>query len=112
VVNSLDILRMLYGYNLKLILQGHLHMIEYIYLQNKTHFLVGGAVSAIWWLGPLTGMEEGFMYIQLPGGDIKWQYIDYGWDAVTNKTLLILSTHRCNVMHLPGNRPELLSRVA
>jgi Icc protein len=81
VNNSLDVLRILYPYNLKLVLEGHLHLIEYINLQNKIHFLVGGAVSAYWWLGPLRGMEEGFMNIQLHNGDVKWDYIDYGWDA-------------------------------
>ncbi len=83
VVNALDILNMLAEYNIKLILQGHVHLIEYIYLQQKVHFLVGGAVSAKWWLGPLRGMEEGFMYIQLHNGDVKWEYIDYGWEAVS-----------------------------
>jgi 3',5'-cyclic AMP phosphodiesterase CpdA len=39
VVNALDILNMLAEYNIKLILQGHVHLIEYIYLQQKVHFL-------------------------------------------------------------------------
>ncbi len=81
VINSHEILNILSGYNLKLVLEGHLHCIEYICLQNKIHFLVGGAVSANWWGGPLNGMEEGFMYIRLRGGDVEWDYIDYGWEA-------------------------------
>jgi 3',5'-cyclic-AMP phosphodiesterase len=78
----MDILEMLRPYNLKLVLQGHLHMIEYINIQNSIEFLVGGAVSASWWEGPREGMEEGFMKIDIRGDDISWNYIDFGWEAV------------------------------
>ena len=74
-------LMLLYPYNLKLVLQGHLHIIEYIFVQNKIHFLVGGAVSARWWNGPNMGMEEGFMHIRIRGGDVAWNYIDFGWEV-------------------------------
>ena len=84
VTNSRDVLLMMYEHNLKLVLQGHLHIVEYIYLQNKIRFLTGGAVSAKWWGGPLNGMEEGFMYIRLKDGDIDWEYIDYGYEAKTD----------------------------
>ena len=82
IVNSMDILEMLSPYNLKLVLQGHLHMIEYINIQNSIEFLVGGAVSASWWEGPREGMEEGFMKIDIRGDSISWNYIDFGWEAV------------------------------
>jgi 3',5'-cyclic-AMP phosphodiesterase len=81
VTNSLEILNILADYNLKLVLQGHLHMIEDIYIQNKIHFLTGGAISARWWGGPLGGMEEGFMIIRLRGGKVEWNYVDYGWEV-------------------------------
>jgi 3',5'-cyclic AMP phosphodiesterase CpdA len=83
VNNSYEILQIFAGYNLKLALSGHLHIVEYIYLQNKIHFLAGGAVSGRWWQGPNMGMEEGFMYIRLRGGDVGWDYIDYKWDATS-----------------------------
>jgi len=82
ITNSQEILKMLYPYNVKLVLQGHLHIIEYIYLQNKIRFLVGGAVSAYVWRGPNMGMEEGFMKIDIRGDDISWNYIDFGWEAL------------------------------
>ncbi|MBA7515734.1 3',5'-cyclic adenosine monophosphate phosphodiesterase CpdA [subsurface metagenome] len=82
VSNSMQILTMLYKYNIKLVLQGHLHIIEYINVQNKIQFLVGGAVSARWWKGPNLGMEEGFMLISIKGEEISWDYIDYGWEAI------------------------------
>ncbi len=82
IKNSMEILEMLHPYNLKLVLQGHLHMIEYINIQNRIKFLVGGAVSATWWEGPKEGMEEGFMKIDIRAGEISWNYIDFGWEAV------------------------------
>lgn len=84
VNNSRDILLLFAGYNLKLVLQGHLHIIEYIQLQQNIHFLTGGAVSAGWWEGPLQGMEEGFMLIKLRDEEVMWEYIDFGWDAGKN----------------------------
>jgi 3',5'-cyclic AMP phosphodiesterase CpdA len=82
VANSRDILLMLYPYNLKLVLQGHLHIIEEINMQNRIRFLVGGAVCARWWKGLNQGMEEGFMKIDIRDGEVYWDYIDYGWEAV------------------------------
>lgn len=81
VKNSQEILLMMQPYNLKLVLQGHLHIIEYINLQNSIQFLVGGAVSAKWWRGPNLSMEEGFMKIDIKGEDISWNYVDYGWEV-------------------------------
>jgi 3',5'-cyclic-AMP phosphodiesterase len=81
VNNSREILQMLQKYNLKMVIQGHLHFIEYVYVQNRIRFLVGGAVSARWWTGPLAGMEEGFMHIHIRGNEIEWDYIDYGWEV-------------------------------
>jgi 3',5'-cyclic AMP phosphodiesterase CpdA len=46
ITNARDVLLLLYDYNLKLVLQGHLHFLEDIYVGGKTHFLTGGAVSA------------------------------------------------------------------
>ncbi len=84
VNNSQEVLQLLNPYNVKLVLQGHLHIIEYISFQNKIQFLVGGAVCAKLWEGPNQGMEEGFMKIDIRGDEISWNYIDYGWEAVSD----------------------------
>lgn len=79
VINSKEVLELFKGYKLKLVLQGHLHTVEDIFIDG-IHFITGGAVSARWWTGPNMGFEEGFMYITVKGDDFDWKYIDYGWN--------------------------------
>jgi 3',5'-cyclic AMP phosphodiesterase CpdA len=81
VNNTIEVLELFENHNLKLVLQGHLHLIEDIYAQG-IHFITGGAVSARWWSGPYNGMEEGFMLFHVKDDKFSWEYIDYGWDAV------------------------------
>lgn len=84
ITNARDVLLLLYEYNLKLVLQGHLHFLEDIYVGGKTHFITGGAVSAAWWKGPRGIMEEGFVMIHVKDDDLNWEYIDYGWEAASS----------------------------
>jgi 3',5'-cyclic AMP phosphodiesterase CpdA len=79
VYNSKEVIDLFNGYNLKLVLQGHLHTVEDIYIDG-IHFITGGAVSGGWWRGPNQGFEEGFMYITFGADDFRWRYVDYGWD--------------------------------
>ena len=62
IYNGKEVLDLFKGYNLKLVLQGHLHTVEDIYIDG-IHFVTGGAVSAAWWTGPNKDFEEGFMLI-------------------------------------------------
>lgn len=78
VVNSKEVLDLFKGYNLKLVLQGHLHIVEDIFIDG-IHFITSGAVSAKWWTGPNMGFEEGFMFFNVNGEDFTWKYVDYGW---------------------------------
>lgn len=80
VVNAKEILDLFKGYNLKLVLQGHLHTVEDIYIDG-IHFITGGSVAAAWWTGPNMGFEEGFMLITVKGEDFDWKYVDYGWQV-------------------------------
>ena len=82
ISNAREVLLPFYEYNLKLVLQGHLHFLEDINVGNKTHFITGGAVSASWWKGPRGDMEEGFVLISVENDEIDWEYVDYGWEAV------------------------------
>ncbi len=77
VVNSKEVLEAFAGHNLKLVLQGHLHILEDIYIRD-IHFITAGAVSAAWWKGPYDQTEEGFLKINCSGNDFSWKYIDYG----------------------------------
>ena len=82
--NSKEVLDLFTDKNLKLVLQGHLHYLEDIYMMGKTHFITGGAVSSDWWRGPRFGMEEGFVRIKVDGDDFTWEYIDFGWEPTWN----------------------------
>ena len=80
ITNGLDVLRILYPYNLRLVLQGHLHFLEDIYIGEKTHFITAGAVCGRWWSNkPCAIPEEGFLLVKVKGDKIKWKYVDYGW---------------------------------
>lgn len=75
---------LLLDYNVKLILQGHQHLYEDLYVKN-TRFLTGGAVSGAWWKGALFGTEEGYVLVKVdPKQNLSWKYINYEWE-VRNK---------------------------
>lgn len=80
IANSKEVLELFQSYNLKLVLQGHLHSLEEIKVGGIA-FLTGGAVSADWWEGPFHGLEEGFVLIRIRGNEFNWEYMDFGWDA-------------------------------
>ena len=80
VVNSKDVIDLFKDHNLKLVLQGHLHTVEDIYVDG-VHFITGGAVSAKWWSGANKGFEEGFVLVSVKGDNFDWQYVDYGWQV-------------------------------
>lgn len=80
IVNSKEVLELFQEYNLKLVLQGHLHSLEEINVGGIT-FITGGAVSANWWEGPYYGLEEGFILIRIKEDEFEWEYIDFGWEV-------------------------------
>ncbi len=80
VTNAHEIIEIFGQYNVKLVLQGHLHFLEDIYY-NGVHYITGGAVSSNWWKGPRYGMEEGFLKIDVSGDGFSWEYIDFGWEV-------------------------------
>lgn len=84
VNNSKEVLELFDGKNLKLVLQGHLHYLEDIFIGGKTHFITGGAVSANWWKGSKDGIEEGFLKIKVTGDQFSWEFIDYEWEPAGN----------------------------
>lgn len=81
VTNADTLLKLFERHNLSLVLQGHLHILEEIKV-NNTVFITGGALSARWWRGPNGKLEEGFMLLELgEHGLVDAKYIDYGWEA-------------------------------
>jgi len=80
ITNGKEVMDLLRKKNLKLVLQGHQHYYEDLFMDG-VHFITGGAVSAAWWSGPNGTLEEGFMLIRVYGNQIKSEYVDYGWQA-------------------------------
>jgi Icc protein len=81
VENSNDVLSLFDGYNLTLVLQGHLHVVEYIVFRD-IHYITCGAVSGAWWGGPYKNFPEGFVVIDIDKGRFTWRYETFGWEAV------------------------------
>jgi 3',5'-cyclic AMP phosphodiesterase CpdA len=79
VVNSKQVLDLFRGYNLKLVLQGHLHTVEEISIDG-IRFITCGAVAGAWWRGPNRGYEEGFMLFTVTGDRCSYEYVDWGWE--------------------------------
>lgn len=80
ITNAHDVIEILEQYNVKMVLQGHLHFLEDINY-NGIHYITGGAVSAQWWNGQRYGMEEGFLKIDVTGDNFEWEYVDFGWEV-------------------------------
>lgn len=67
--------------NVKLILSGHLHLIDRCEYKGKT-FICDGAVSGAWWKGKHQGFSEGYGVFDIyPDGTFDHQYVDFGWKA-------------------------------
>ncbi len=81
VANSKEVLDLFANHNLKLVLQGHLHTSEDIYIDG-IHFITGGAISGGWWQGPHMGCEEGFVKVSIKENYFTSEYVDYGWSAI------------------------------
>lgn len=80
VYNSHRVLDLLEDYNLKMVLQGHLHIVEQINIKG-VHFVTGGAVSGRWWRGSNQGFSEGFVVVDVTNGELDYHYETYGWEA-------------------------------
>jgi Icc protein len=78
VVNSKEVLDLFKDHDLKLVLQGHLHYYETLYVFG-TSYVTCGSVAAAWWEGPYLGTEEGFVMVKVKGDEVSWEYVDYGW---------------------------------
>ncbi len=82
VANGKDVKELFQPYNVKVVLQGHTHIVEEINYLN-TRYITGGAVCGDWWKGWRLGVHpEGFMVCHItPAGDFTYQYVPYGWVA-------------------------------
>jgi 3',5'-cyclic-AMP phosphodiesterase len=81
VVNANQVLDLFSHHNLKLVLQGHQHYYEEIYV-GKTWFVTGGSIAGSWWDGPYMGVPEGYLVVKTGKKEVTWEYRPYGWEAV------------------------------
>lgn len=75
ISNRKEVLDLFDGHNLRLVMQGHLHWIEDIFINNKTHFITAGSVAGRpSWRGTKFG-ERGFMKIEIKGEEVSAKYM-------------------------------------
>ena len=80
VGNAHLVRKVLSDYNVKLVLCGHGHVSERIELShhNRTTYIQGGAVSGMWWKGPVHGNPEGFGLVSCHAdGNFTYEYQSY-----------------------------------
>lgn len=92
VYNAKEVLDLFADHNLKLVLQGHLHIVEDAYIDG-VHFITGGAICGSWWRGPNRSFEEGFIHLTFYKDDFRWKFIDYDWEAHGGKITSYFSGH-------------------
>jgi 3',5'-cyclic AMP phosphodiesterase CpdA len=78
--NAKEVWELIEPYNVRLVLQGHLHVVEEL-VWKGTHFVTGGAVSGAWWTGSNFGFAEGFVVVDVKGDQFTWTYQETGWNA-------------------------------
>lgn len=80
IANAKEVLEFCSGYNIKAMLQGHVHIVEDHRYKN-TQYVTSGAVCGNWWKGPRMGHPEGFAVYTINGDQLTWEYHSYGWQA-------------------------------
>ena len=86
VGNSYAVHSLLERANVKLVLQGHLHLWEKSQYRG-TEYLIGGAVSGEWWKGKMEdGTSEGYTLCQVRGEQVVTSYVTYPWVAAEHLT--------------------------
>lgn len=80
VENAFEVFKMTEKYNLKLILQGHIHWKEYGFVNDRFHYITGGSIAGNGWKGRRHNTKEGFVRIKVTGDEFSWEYMDHGWE--------------------------------
>lgn len=84
ISNRNEVLQLFKDHQLKLVLQGHIHWLEDVNVENKTHFITGGAVAGRpSWRGNNHG-PRGFLLFTVKENSFSWKFIEYGKKASAN----------------------------
>lgn len=78
--NGREVLDVLWKYNVKMVLQGHTHIVENVEY-NGCQFITSGAVCGNWWKGKRLSHAEGYGVIEVTGDKFQWSYHTYGFEA-------------------------------
>jgi len=79
VNNGTKVVKLLSGYNVRLVLQGHLHVLEEI-KYKKTSYITGGILSgAKWEASSWQGLPNGYVIVDVKGDEFSWKYQSYKW---------------------------------
>jgi Icc protein len=79
VNNGTKVIKLLSKYNVKLVLQGHLHVVEEI-KYKKTSYITGGILSgAKWEASSWQGLPNGYVVVDVKGHEFSWKYQSYKW---------------------------------
>ncbi len=77
VTNKNKLMELVDQYNVKLVLQGHLHFLEDIQVLGGTRFITGGAIAGRpSWRGTNNG-PRGFLHFQIEGENINYRFVAY-----------------------------------
>ncbi len=85
IVNAKKVWELIEPYNVRAVLQGHLHIREKLEY-NGVQYITSGAVCGNWWKGPRMGHPEGFAVIEVRGDELTWRYETYGWKAAVTES--------------------------
>ncbi len=79
VNNGTKVIKLLSGYNVRLVLQGHLHVLEEI-KYKKTSYITGGILSgAKWEASSWRGLPNGYLIVDVKGDEFSWKYQSFKW---------------------------------
>jgi predicted phosphodiesterase len=72
--NQKQVFDLFKAHNLKLVLQGHMHLYEEIKVKG-VQFITAGAVSGNWWHGNFEGTVPGHLEVDVKGQNFTWKYV-------------------------------------
>jgi len=80
-INGPETMRLLEGYNVLGVLQGHVHINKEVVV-NGIRYLTCGAVCGNWWHGPRFDTPEGFTVVTVANGKLSTRYETYGFHTI------------------------------